>query len=76
VRTPALQRRAFYQSCLFAAFSLFWTTVPLYLADAFGLSQRGIALFALAAGCAALMAQHQAGATLRRNRRSRERMVF
>ncbi len=48
VRTPALQRRAFYQACLFAAFSLFWTTVPLFLADAFGLSQRGIALFALA----------------------------
>jgi predicted MFS family arabinose efflux permease len=48
VRTPTLQRRAFYQSCLFAAFSLFWTTVPLFLADAFGLSQRGIALFALA----------------------------
>jgi len=46
--TPVLQRRAFYQACLFAAFSLFWTTVPLFLADAFGLSQRGIALFALA----------------------------
>jgi predicted MFS family arabinose efflux permease len=48
MRTPVLQRRAFYQACLFAAFSLFWTTVPLFLADAFGLSQRGIALFALA----------------------------
>jgi len=47
-RTPTLQRRAFYQACLFAAFSLFWTTVPLFLADAFGLGQRGIALFALA----------------------------
>ncbi len=47
-RTPVLQRRAFYQACLFAPFSLFWTTVPLFLADAFGLSQRGIALFALA----------------------------
>jgi predicted MFS family arabinose efflux permease len=47
-RTPVLQRRAFYQACLFAAFSLFWTTVPLFLADAFGLGQRGIALFALA----------------------------
>ena len=47
-RTPTLQRRAFYQSCLFAAFSLFWTTVPLHLADAFGYGQRGIALFALA----------------------------
>ena len=48
VRTPVLQRRAFYQACLFAAFSLFWTTVPLFLADGFGLGQRGIALFALA----------------------------
>ncbi len=48
LRTPTLQRRAFYQSCLFASFSLFWTTVPLVLADGFGLGQRGIALFALA----------------------------
>jgi predicted MFS family arabinose efflux permease len=48
VRTPVLQRRAFYQACLFASFSLFWTTVPLFLADAFGLGQLGIALFALA----------------------------
>jgi predicted MFS family arabinose efflux permease len=48
VRTPVLQWRAFCQACLFAAFSPFWTTVPLFLADAFGLSQRGIALFALA----------------------------
>ena len=47
-RTPTLQRRAGYQACLFAAFSLFWTTLPLFLADAFGLTQRGIALVALA----------------------------
>ena len=47
--TPVLQRRALYQSGLFAAFSLFWTTVPLVLAGpAFHLSQTGIALFALA----------------------------
>ncbi|WP_150275484.1 MFS transporter [Paenibacillus tepidiphilus] len=45
--TPALRRRAFYQACLFGAFSLFWTTVPLRLADDFGMSQQGIALFAL-----------------------------
>jgi predicted MFS family arabinose efflux permease len=44
-----LQRRTLYQSGLFAAFSLFWTTVPLVLAGpAFHLSQTGIALFALA----------------------------
>ncbi|WP_058304278.1 MFS transporter [Gorillibacterium timonense] len=46
-QTPILRRRAFYQACLFGAFSLFWTTVPLRLADDFGLSQQGIALFAL-----------------------------
>ena len=27
--TPILRRRAFYQGCLFFAFSLFWTTTPL-----------------------------------------------
>ncbi len=46
--TPVLRRRAAYQACMFGAFSLFWTTVPLVLASpAFGLSQSGIALFAL-----------------------------
>jgi predicted MFS family arabinose efflux permease len=30
--TPILRRRALYHFCLFGAFSLFWTTVPLYLA--------------------------------------------
>jgi predicted MFS family arabinose efflux permease len=46
-QTPALRRRAFYQACLFGAFSLFWTVVPLRLADDFGMSQTGIAWFAL-----------------------------
>jgi predicted MFS family arabinose efflux permease len=47
--TPILRLRAFYQSCLFAAFSLFWTTAPLLLAGPpYRLTQRGIALFALA----------------------------
>jgi predicted MFS family arabinose efflux permease len=47
--TPILRLRAFYQSCLFAAFSLFWTTTPLLLAGPdYRLTQRGIALFALA----------------------------
>ncbi|AJY73558.1 MFS transporter [Paenibacillus beijingensis] len=47
-QTPILRRRAIYQACLFGAFSLFWTVVPLRLADDFGMSQQGIALFALA----------------------------
>ena len=54
---PVLQRRALHQACLFGAFSLFWTTVPLFLASpAFGLSQRGIALFALAGVAGAIAA--------------------
>ena len=49
VTEPVLRRRAIYHSCLFGAFSLFWTTVPLLLASpVFDLSQAGIALFALA----------------------------
>jgi predicted MFS family arabinose efflux permease len=47
--TPVLQRRALYQASLFAAFNLFWTTVPLVLAGPeFRMTQTGIALFALA----------------------------
>ena len=46
--TPVLRRRAFYQACLFGAFSLFWTAIPMQLTDRFGMSQQGIALFALA----------------------------
>jgi predicted MFS family arabinose efflux permease len=59
--TPILQRRALYQACLFAAFSLFWTTTPLLLAGpVFQLSQTGIALFALA-GVAGAVASPIAG---------------
>jgi predicted MFS family arabinose efflux permease len=55
--TPILRRRAFYQAFLFAAFSLFWTTVPLLLAGPeFHMSQRGIALFALAGVAGAIAA--------------------
>jgi len=43
-----LRRRALYQAAMFGAFSVFWTTAPLRLAQEFGLSQTGIALFALA----------------------------
>jgi predicted MFS family arabinose efflux permease len=57
VSTPILQRRALYHACLFAAFSLFWTTVPLWLAGPrFGLSQGGIGLFALAGVAGAIAA--------------------
>lgn len=59
--TPVLRRRAAYQACMFGAFSLFWTTVPLVLAAPyFGLSQTGIAIFALA-GVAGAIASPYAG---------------
>jgi predicted MFS family arabinose efflux permease len=55
--TRVLQRRAAYHAPLFAAFSLFWTAAPLELAGPdFGLSQRGIALFALAGAAGAVAA--------------------
>ncbi|SON57067.1 MFS transporter, aromatic acid:H+ symporter (AAHS) family [Hartmannibacter diazotrophicus] len=62
VRThPVLRRRAGYQAFQFAAFSLFWTVTPLYLAGpAYGLTQAGIALFALA-GVAGAIASPIAG---------------
>jgi len=57
VTTPILQRRALYQACMFGAFSVFWTTTPLLLAGPeFGLSQGGIALFALAGVAGAIAA--------------------
>ncbi|HEK9103818.1 TPA: MFS transporter, partial [Bacillus pseudomycoides] len=46
--TPILRRRAIYHACVFATFSLFWTTVPLLLSSpAFHFSQAAIALYAL-----------------------------
>ncbi|HEF5695578.1 TPA: MFS transporter [Bacillus cereus] len=46
--TPILRRRAIYHACVFGAFSLFWTTVPLLLfSPAFHFSQTAIALYAL-----------------------------
>ncbi|WP_229753432.1 MFS transporter [Paenibacillus segetis] len=54
--TPILRRRAIYQACLFGAFSLFWTVVPLRLAGHYHLSQQGIALFALAGVAGAVAA--------------------
>jgi predicted MFS family arabinose efflux permease len=44
--TPVLRRRSLYQAALFGSFSLFWTVVPLWLAQHFHLTQKEIALFA------------------------------
>jgi predicted MFS family arabinose efflux permease len=55
--TPILKRRALYHSFQFAAFTLFWTVVPLELTGpAFRLSQSGVALFALAGVAGAIAA--------------------
>ncbi|MBY5567932.1 MFS transporter [Rhizobium leguminosarum] len=55
LNSRVLQRRALYQAGMFGAFSLFWTTTPLLLASpAFGLTQNGIALFALAGAAGAI----------------------
>lgn len=55
--TPLLRRRAAYHACVFATFSLFWTTVPFLLAGPmFHFSQKAIALFALAGIAGALAA--------------------
>jgi predicted MFS family arabinose efflux permease len=51
-----LRLRALCHACLFASFSLFWTVVPLHLAQHFGVPQRGIALFALAGVAGAIAA--------------------
>ncbi|KPD05393.1 MFS transporter [Aneurinibacillus migulanus] len=59
--TPILRRRAAYHACVFASFSLFWTTVPqLLFSPAFHFSQKGIALFALV-GVAGAVATPVAG---------------
>ena len=56
VATPLLRRRAFYQGMMFAAFNFFWTCSPLLLTRSLGLSQRGLAVFALAGAAGALVA--------------------
>jgi predicted MFS family arabinose efflux permease len=67
VTQPVLRRRAFYQTCQFAAFSLFWTVTPLVLAGpAFHLTQAGIAVFALV-GVAGAIASPIAGRLADRN---------
>jgi predicted MFS family arabinose efflux permease len=54
--TPLLRRRAVYQAAAFGAFSMFWTATPLLLAQQFGFSQRGIAVFALVGAAGAAVA--------------------
>lgn len=55
--TPVLRRRAIYHSFQFAAFTLFWTVIPLVLTGpSFRLSQSGVALFALAGVAGAIAA--------------------
>ncbi len=57
LRNPLLRRRATCHAALFGAFSLFWTGAPLLLASpVFGLTQRGIAFFALAGAAGAAVA--------------------
>jgi predicted MFS family arabinose efflux permease len=52
-----LRRRGLYQAGMFGAFSVFWTVTPLLLSSpAFGLTQKGIALFALAGVAGAIAA--------------------
>ncbi len=59
VSTELLRRRAIYQSCLFAAFCLFWTASPLLLAGPdFKFSQTSIAIFALVGVAGAIVAPY------------------
>jgi predicted MFS family arabinose efflux permease len=55
-RHRQLRLRASYQALLFAGFNLFWTAAPIELLQRFGLSQTGVALFALAGAGGALAA--------------------
>lgn len=55
-RYPVLRQRSLYQALMFAAFSLYWTAVPLALAGAHGLSQSQIAVFALVGAVGAVAA--------------------
>ncbi len=53
---PLLRLRSLYQALMFCAFNMFWTAAPIMLADRFGMSEQGIALFALAGAGGALAA--------------------
>lgn len=51
-----LRRRTFCQAAIFASFTLFWATVPMVLAERFGLGVEAVGLFALVGAGGALMA--------------------
>lgn len=55
-RFVVLRQRAVYQAACFCGFSMFWTGAPLVLMHQFGLTQRGIAVFALVGAAGALSA--------------------
>ena len=55
-RQPILRQRSFYQGCMFGAFSLFWTAVPLELTRHYGYTQSQIAVFALIGALGAIAA--------------------
>ncbi len=68
LHTHVLHRRSLYQGTLFAAFSLFWTCVPLLLGSPrFGFTQIGIGVFALA-GAAGAVVSPRAGHAADRGR--------
>jgi predicted MFS family arabinose efflux permease len=56
VRLPTLRRRAFYHGCMFASFSLFWTTAPIELTRHYGYTQTQIGVFALIGALGAIAA--------------------
>jgi len=52
-----LRERSYYQACLFGSFCLFWTSVPLYLAQSsYQFNHKEIALFALVGVSGAIVA--------------------
>lgn len=57
IHTPVLQRRATYHALLFAAFSIYWTSVPWVLSAApFSMHPGGIALFMLSGAAGVFIA--------------------
>lgn len=53
---PVLRRRSLYQALMFAAFSIYWSAVPLELVTQHGWSQTQVALFALVGATGAIAA--------------------